>query len=375
MAPYIDKDSNETTTYARELDWDYEKYKIYYNFIYGLNYLPIEDYIQLGEEYKKAGGFFEIIEAQVDEAFIKNNAYTTLYEIYILNYFIDELKLSSGSSEEELKFLLSKNRLSYFIGEYFAPVNEPLDEDLVIYENYWGEIKYAGIYKSGNNLPPEGTVQSVVQFINEAGLFQHDVFFIPGIMYKDFKTAKFFRIKSECPSYEAILTLWEKGKDKFQQTYTVNEEGEYRFNKTEDNLALRKKISNLHGKDLLKEFPEILSLRHIDAFGVCSHYAFRSILDRIPEGVTNLNEEQLNKLLDKYFTPQQTPEIGDLVVYYNATSHPVHYGVYYADEIVESKWGEGDVHMHPIFYVDNIYGNRVKFFKPKPKPQAPSKEE
>lgn len=366
--PYKDKDGNEIVTYARE--FNFEKGNRFLRELYGG--ILIKDYIQLGEEYQKEGGFFKVIELSINEDFIKNNEYY-LNPAYIFDYFIDKLKLSSILSKEEMRFLLRLNTFSYFIGEYFEPVDEPQEGDLVVYENYYGEIKHMGIYKLDLNSGGEGIVESLVAIWGEGGIFQHDVFFLPAI--GSTMVAKFFRIKLECP-HDVVVELWEKKKDEFKGMYMVGENGTYTFNATEDNKLLRKKISSLHGKDLLKEFPEIQSLRHIDTFGYCINYAVKSALKSMSIHIPLVGYGGYDKMLDEHFIPQTTPEIGDLVVYYwSLESEPKHYGVYYADEIVESKWGAGDVYRHPIFYVDNSYGNFVKFFRPKEKVPDISKEE
>ncbi len=359
---YIDKDGNELITYARK--FDFKKRDKFVKEL--LKSISVEEYVQLGEEYQKEGGFFKVIERSVSEDFLRNNEYY-LNAAYIFYYFIDNLRMSSVLDEEDMRFLLHLNTFSYFIGEYFESVDEPEEGDLVVYENCYGKINHMGIYKLGLDSGAEGVVESLVSAWGQGGIFQHDVFFLPGVADRAFVVAKFFRIKLECP-YDVIVELWEKKKDGFKGMYKIDENGTYTFNETEDNKLLRKKISSLYGKDLLKEFPEIQSLRHINASGVCINYAVQRTLKAILNNIRPVGYGGFDKMLDEYFIPQTAPENGDLVVYYQSLeSEPVHYGVYYADEIVESKWGNGDVYRHPIFYVDNRYGKFVRFFKPKEK--------
>lgn len=365
--PYtIARDKPGKTTYAREFDrvkpLDSQG-RILYGYKWELMHiLPIEEYIELGNKYKKNGGFFEIVEARAEEAFLKNDKSYINYE-YILYWFAEDLELSSGLRMNELKFLLEMGGIDFFIHEYFETVDMPKNGDLVVYEDSSGKIHHAGIYRSGVGFPYGGVIQSLVPYFDEAGIFQHDVFFTP---YSFGTIAKFYRIKQVCPYY-AIVELWKNEKEKFKQMYTVDDDGVYHFNKTEQNIALRDTIRDMpKGEKLIKEFPEIMSLSHVNAYGVCATYALKNVLKSSKALVPFVGIGRLNKILDKYFVLQKKPEIGDLVVYYlTEDSEPVHYGIYYTEEIVESKWGTSSVYRHPIFYVPDFYGDIVKFFKVK----------
>lgn len=267
-----------------------------------------------------------------------------------------------------MELLLGINRIGYFVHEFFGPVDMPRDGDLVLYEG--GEegiadILGAGIYRSGISFPYGGVVQSVVRMGNSAAVFEHDIFFIYLPFRKNYY-AKFYRIKDICPYYP-IVELWKAEKDNLKKMYTVDDDGAYHFNNTEENRTLRNKISATSVKKLSKKFPEIMQLGHIQAMGVCMDYAMKNVLKDSTAILPDVGSGRLNKILDEEFIIQREPEVGDLVVYYGNSSEPVHYGIYYTEEIVESKWGQADVYRHPTFYVGNKYGDTVKFYKVKEK--------
>lgn len=362
-APYtIAEDKPGKTTYAREID---PENLLVYEYRSRLRpSMSNDQYINLGNEYKKTGGFFEIVEPEMDETFMAKNKYSMNFK-YILDWFAKSLELSSELMLDRLKVLLDQNKINYFIHEFFEPVDMPKDGDLVVYEDPFGDVHHGGIYRSGNSFPYGGVVQSLKYSFSRgrshAGVFQHDVFF-NAFQYDNL--AKFYRIKNVCPYYP-IVELWESEKDRFKKMYTVDD-GIYHFNGTEENKALREKIKSLNGESLIKEFPEIMSLSHIKMHGVCSDYALKNVLKSFTPSLPFVGTGELPELLNKYFTPQKEPDIGDLVVYYWGEGiEPTHYGIYFSDEIVESKWGKNFVYRHPIFYVDPVYGDTVKFFKVK----------
>lgn len=107
----------------------------------------------------------------------------------------------------------------------------------------------------------------------------------------------------------------------------------------------------------------------------CCAYALSQILETDPippllqrrEFETNIMFGSSNEILERCFTMTTEPQNGDLVVYYNkpkgSYSYVItHYGIY-RDNNVESKWGGGEVFIHPPYYVPEEYGDRIKCFR------------
>ncbi|MDF2576875.1 MAG: hypothetical protein K0S74_359 [Chlamydiales bacterium] len=323
-----------------------------------------EKWKALGEAYSgthtflQGGGFFKTVAKlkEEDSLFSLDNIQ---YALFITG------KLAENNLKITTRELLGQYNgydIDYIITQYFVPVLDQTREgDLVLYS---GTTKHAGIYRNSEpnwNSPPGGTVESKWGFKSSPYIFQHDVFFVPN-RYGD--RAEFYRIRTE----EKVDDLPLSHDDSKSPTFTILEDGKFQFIENESHMSLRRFIDKNGGFNLTSKLPQIKKVEHIKFLGVCFDYAFGKILrtytrpHKIPllEGTGNID-----KILHKYFDITTQPKPGDFVTYYK-DNFSVHYGVVYADGIIESKWGNNPVYRHPPFYVPNEYGNTIIYYSMKP---------
>jgi len=82
--------------------------------------------------------------------------------------------------------------------------------------------------------------------------------------------------------------------------------------------------------------------------------------------------EDIEEIISTHFTKVKEPRKGDLVAYYNdqlaekygEEYRLTHTSVYKGNGMVESVWGSTKaVFLHPKFYVPEVYGNRILYFR------------
>jgi hypothetical protein len=298
------------------------------------------------------GGFFLTVETLPEERCqISSHAYA-------LNILRDQLQNLSGLPISQIQNQADYYSMDYIVSQYFECIKLPEDGDLVVY--YDGiKIMHSGIHRKSEpnwNSPLGGTVESKWGLFSSF-VFQHDVFFIPNVYGN---TAKFYRVKKE----KAEATIPPKENNNMS---ILSEDGvTFIFDNDERNNEIRREISSHSlGYSLFSKFPQIREIKHINFMGVCSDYAFGQVVGtyRAPPGVdSDRHTDMHKKIVEKYFTVTTCPTKGDLVVYYQLNS-PVHWGVYHGENLVQSKWGKGSVYLHPPFYVDKRYGDRIRYYK------------
>ena len=78
------------------------------------------------------------------------------------------------------------------------------------------------------------------------------------------------------------------------------------------------------------------------------------------ENIVLLNSSQVSSLLSLCEETSE-PTVGDYVIYKDKII--THAGIYYGNDIVESKWSDGPILRHNIYAVHPGYGNDVFFYK------------
>jgi hypothetical protein len=134
---------------------------------------------------------------------------------------------------------------------------------------------------------------------------------------------------------------------------------------------LRQRLNETSSKGLLTGAKQ-LDFIHFEE-GVCFQYALGKILETygIPKEAGKFHDPLARyRMIEIFFTQTSTPRVGDLVVYIrnpaNLPSDPselMHFGVYCAEDLIESKWGRRAVYKHRLFYVPSGYGNHVRYYR------------
>jgi hypothetical protein len=151
---------------------------------------------------KETTGFFVTVkkfEDQSDEAALNCFAYA-------VGTYGNKLEKLAGQPMKEIQKSVD-DTIDSVVKKYFTNISEPnmpRDGDLVVYSIPEGEMMqtprgrlvegttHAGIYRENNPSCPGGSVESKWGWIDNPGVFQHDVFFAPRYYGGD---AKIFRIK------------------------------------------------------------------------------------------------------------------------------------------------------------------------------------
>lgn len=329
-------------------------------------------YKRMGEDYRAQGKGFFATHKKLDEEGIP------LVLSYTLKSYAKNLENLTNLPFVTINNLYKAYGFTYIIHEYFDSVDEPKDGNLVVYQAeasfvdrsskiacHEGDVLHAGVYREfelNSTSVTSGIVESRWSNLLTPYIFQHDPFFVPSFFGN---VIKFYQPKANI-NKDAMELLVSAPK-----MYNIDGDHFHSFQATPENLDIRSKIDKLFKRDLINEFPEIKMLDHIDFTGVCYHYAFCKVFNtyNIPLNIHQL--EGNTEIIKKYFTSTVTPEKGDLVVYYSYKSsienaHPLHYGIFILDNLIESKWGQGDVYQHPAFYIPDIYGNYLKFYELNP---------
>ncbi len=307
--------------------------------------------------YMQGGGYF-----LSKRCFEKDDSWLSPAS-YAISQYGQEIERISGYDLASLQAQTDAYSINYIIHQYFDSVTSPQEDDLVVYSEPKKEAPCmpVGIFKNTEpnwNSPSGGTVVSKYNY-NSQYVFQHDVFFTPD-WYGN--VAKFYRLKKN-PVKPKQFKKAELKEGEFIE-YSVSMDG-FICNKTPEKTALRQNIDTVKANNLSHTFPQIQILDQIDFHGVCYSYAFGKFLNtyEVPEGIPSLESPtEIGKILTKYFDTTTQPEKGDIAVYYSGST-PVHYGIYLAKDLIESKWGPDPVFRHPYFDVPSCYGNQIKFFK------------
>ncbi len=299
----------------------------------------------------QGGGFFLTLKELENQ-----DAYLFSFQ-YALNIIGKQLEQISGIPMQALQAQSLAYGIIYLINRYFDCIKMPEDGDLVIYPNA-ADSHHTGIYRKSKpnwNSPYGGTIESKWGS-SSPFIFQHDVFFTPDY-YGDI--VQFYRLKKQPDS---ITTLKEELLASYS-THTIRDNGYFEFNKTEENIRIRKEIEQASGQNLIKKIPQIRLVAHINFMGVCYDYAF-GVIFRTYYSPRFMPRLPGNDWIEKYFSVTTEPQKGDLVCYYkDSLVLPVHYGVYDSLHVVESKWGAQPVYKHPPFYVENLYGNFIRYYR------------
>ena len=142
----------------------------------------------------------------------------------------------------------------------------------------------------------------------------------------------------------------------------------FAFVATPETTKIRKQIDEFKGCSatyMRVISPKIQCLDYIHSSSVCYSYALGQVFKTYKEPHIRLTEVNTGNIhiLHHCFTVTTQPQKGDLVVYYDSSGFPVHWGIYISGDVIESKWGSSAVFRHPPFYVGNNYGHFIKCFR------------
>ncbi len=329
-------------------------------------------YKMIGNDYNyprdlspmQGGGYFKTL------SITENGLKDLTRHAYTMNRLGNQLEKMTGLTLKTIQHQLQSYGIQYFVNRFFDCVLIPKDGDLVVYYDSYGKPVHSGIFRDSQpnwNSPRGGTVESKWDdgFKASPYTFQHDFFFLPQ-HYGN--VAKIYRIIEEArPSPTPIKHVESSGP---MYTQMSDRNGSFCYISNEANNNIRTIISSLGGNDLTAKLPQIDCIDDIGFCGVCYEYALEKIFgENYPKLPSDLQEADLinsnnSEILNKYFTPAEHPQVGDLAVYSNSINGGrVHFGVYVAEDLIESKWGKHGVYRHPPFYVDFRYGDTITYYR------------
>ena len=146
--------------------------------------------------------------------------------------------------------------------------------------------------------------------------------------------------------------------------------GVFCFESSKENIAIREIIDDtLYPALLVQKLPEI-QVTDIRFLGQCSMYALAEILPKYEPKLAHESQicgrQKDSEFLGRYFTlVDREPMPGDLAVY-SLNGARKHFGIYRAQGLIESKWGQGRVYRHPPFHVGREYGDTITFYRLNP---------
>ncbi len=311
--------------------------------------------------------FFKILETSNDDRQARLSSHQ-----YALERTGKPLEEICGLPIIKIQHQCKKYGIGYFVNRFFDGVEQPEEGDRVVYYVH-GKPFHSGIFQSNK---PNGNSTRIGTVESKWGqgdfptpfAFLHDIFFLPPHCGD---VAKFYRLKKAAEPFQALP----KHEEAHGPMHILTADKTFRYvsNKANDKILAILRKYPLEPLRVIAELPQIACLDEIDFSGTCHTYALDKIfgaeLDKLPQDITDAdlfgNEE--SKLLEKYFTPTVQPQAGDLAVYSNASdSKRVHFGVYIADDLIESKWGLREVYRHPPFYVDKNYGDTITYYRLNP---------
>ncbi len=327
---------------------------------------------QMGDDYCWGGrsmpksGFFRTIETSDNPDRTSLNSHQ-----YALEKIGQPLEVLTGKSIKEIQHECATYGIEYFVGRFFNTVEIPQDGDLVVYYDYhrFYEPIHSGIFRiipSTGHFPHGGTVESKWYrgYRNDNPyVFQHDVFFLPKHCGD---VARFYRIKTAIEP--KILPKHDSSNGPMSVRH---EDGTFWFVEAPANRKIRLTIDqNPHSEWnlLVTTLPQIECLADVPFFGACYGYALAKIFKSGTKSIPSREEELIgtsakSELIETYFTITSDPEPGDLAVYSDRDGRRQHFGVYIAEDLIESKWGAGKVYRHPPFYVCSDYGNQITYYR------------
>lgn len=308
---------------------------------------------EMGAQYNaKEAGFFLSLTPNLSE---KEKKFGLSPAGYAIKHYGERIEHLSGYRIDQLQTQIKAYSICYIIYHYFESVNCPQEGDLVFYPTPRLDIDpLLGILKKNGNVVSKYSFDSLC-------VSEHALFFMPTFYGNQ---AVFYRLKQH-PLAPEIYLFPSLAEPRRTILYTI-EQDYFTHDNTAHNKSLRAEIDKHLQSDLIERFPHIDILWHIKFNGVCYDYAFGKFLNTytIPSDLSMTALRHPRTLL-KYFDVTLWPEAGDLCVYYRRNK-PIHFGIYLAENLIESKWGQENVHRHPYFDVPSCYDSRLKFFKLKP---------
>ena len=299
---------------------------------------------------------------------------------YVVRVLHESLTQNTGKTVPEILDLLHGYGISYLLYHYFDPVKAPEEGDTVIYTSPFRTVAHMGIFRRSRpnwDSPYGGTIESYWPAWSARApnphVFQHDTFFIPPILGIQ---AFFYRLR-QSPRKEAICSALSLSNGPMIPEHLDKVWAHHAFPTWQEpeniwilpshfavHMSRAKNIDHFIAEDLEKKNPSITYLSHLRTFGVCYHHAMCLLCDTplLPVYLTRL-PYHFASFLDMFTDVVRTPLRGDLVTYFALQNieHSLHYGIYLGEGMVESKWGEGGLYHHPIFFVPHIYGDGVQF--------------
>ena len=275
---------------------------------------------------------------------------------YVINYHKEELENISGIPAKDFMTMVGIYGLKYILFRFYQTVKIPQEGDLAFYSK--GIDDKGGRFHVGLYREDDQTIELWMKIFDNPYIFTNNFFFVPESFGN---TIEFYRVKSELPELDLLNV---------SQMYNLNSKFFAEFDKKcEEGILIRDNISNtLNGN--FDDIKEIKKIPHINFPGVCFNYAFGKIFKtyHTPRGLPAFgsNKKALFSKIDKYFIDvTEEPLEGDLVIYFSGQNliNCEHFGIYLGNGFVESKWGVTDVYQHPLFYVDNTYGDYVKYYR------------
>ncbi len=259
-------------------------------------------------------------------------------------------------SNEELLNACRDSGIQHLVHRHFSPVAVPQDGDLVVYYDEKDRPVHSGVVRmTGEKLQVESKWGELFGY----HVFQHDFFVVPNVYGT---LAKVYRL-NESAIYE------DPPPPKPEKTLYIQVENEFKFVPSPDNIGIRRVIEEAtKAPDLVAKFPHIQALE-LDLIGQCSSYAMSKTLPAYKLALSH--ERDLlgsgnSTMLQQYYTQVSDPQPGDLAVYSISPKDRVHFGIYLAPDLIESKWGRGRVYRHPFFYVHPNFGDTITFYRLKP---------
>lgn len=313
--------------------------------------------------------FFKILETSNDD----RRAHLSSHQ-YALERMGNPLEEICGLPIKKIQHQCKRYGIDYFVNRFFDGVEQPEEGDLVVYY-VQGKPFHSGIFQS--NKPNEKRIGTVESKWDQGDFptpfaFLHDIFFLPPHCGN---IAKFYRLKKAANPSPALP----KHNEAHGPMHILTADKTFRYIANEANDKIRAILRKYPFEPLrvIAELPQIACLDEIAFSGTCHTYALDKIfgpeMDKLPMDITDadLFGKEDSKLLQKYFTPTVHPQAGDLAVYSNSSdSKHVHFGVYIADDLIESKWGMREVYRHPPFYTDKNYGDTLTYYRLNPQTSA-----
>lgn len=259
---------------------------------------------------------------------------------------ISKLLLFKIGAGEEIIEHRNKYGLQSALSRYFDGVERPEPGDFVVYYYDYRKERYpsAQAIFSGKS-----QVISIWKWKNLNYLVKHDFFLHPF----HGSCLKVYRLRKEGPR-EIPFPPKHEG-----DPIVTFIDGKCLFLSTDQNIALRAQSFKSPYLPQVQKQDTVFPTR-------CHGYALSTILPGFPIRPSRSIQEDLfgpsSKIISTCFTVTDSPQRGDLVIYWNDEG-PKHFGIYLEHDLIESKWGDNPVFRHPFFYAPAKYGNKIIFYR------------